>query len=66
MKLPSTNGLCKIRGKKTSGIGLLACTLDEVRVSNVARSHAWIATQFSNQWSPSRFYTIGASQVAAQ
>jgi hypothetical protein len=24
MKLPSTNGLCKIRGKKTSGIGLAA------------------------------------------
>ena len=63
MGLPLTLGAESISGTVA---GLLACTLDEVRVSNVARSHAWIATQFSNQWSPSRFYTIGASQVAAQ
>jgi hypothetical protein len=31
MKLPSTNGLCKIRGKKTSGIGLQPANPSEAR-----------------------------------
>ena len=63
MGLPLTLGAESISGTVA---GLLACTLDEVRVSNVARSDAWIATQFRNQFSPGSFYTVGASQVAPQ
>ncbi|MFX0167245.1 MAG: DUF2341 domain-containing protein [Candidatus Hodarchaeota archaeon] len=33
--------------------------LDEVRVSNTARSAYWIATEFNNQNDPSSFYSIG-------
>ncbi len=33
--------------------------LDELRMSNVARSSAWIATEFTNQVAPAAFYTIG-------
>jgi hypothetical protein len=33
--------------------------LDEVRVSNVARTASWIATEYNNQGSPSTFVTIG-------
>jgi outer membrane protein assembly factor BamB len=33
--------------------------LDEVRVSNVARSPEWIATAYNNESSPSTFYTVG-------
>lgn len=32
--------------------------LDEVRVSNVARSADWIAAEYNNQSSPSTFYTL--------
>ena len=32
--------------------------LDEVKVSNVARSADWIATEYINQHSPSTFYTL--------
>ena len=32
--------------------------LDEVRVSNIARSLDWIATEYNNQSSPSAFYTV--------
>jgi RHS repeat-associated protein len=32
--------------------------LDEVNVSNIARSADWIATEYSNQSSPSTFYTL--------
>ncbi|OGH87465.1 MAG: hypothetical protein A3J93_02945 [Candidatus Magasanikbacteria bacterium RIFOXYC2_FULL_42_28] len=32
--------------------------MDEVRVSNVARSAGWILTEYNNQYSPSTFYSI--------
>jgi hypothetical protein len=37
-------------------------TIDEVRISNKARSAGWIATEYNNQSSPSTFYTFGGEQ----
>jgi hypothetical protein len=34
-------------------------TMDEVRISYVARSADWIKTEYNNQNSPSTFYTVG-------
>jgi hypothetical protein len=34
--------------------------LDEVRVSNIARSAGWISTEYRNQSAPATFYTVGA------
>ncbi len=34
--------------------------LDEIRVSNIARSADWIAAEYNNQKNPSTFYSIGA------
>ncbi|MBE3123082.1 MAG: DUF2341 domain-containing protein, partial [Thermoplasmata archaeon] len=36
--------------------------LDEVRVSNIARNAAWIATEYNNQVNPSLFYTVGPEE----
>jgi hypothetical protein len=36
--------------------------IDEVRVSNVARSSNWVNTEFNNQKDPSTFYTIGTEE----
>lgn len=36
-------------------------SIDEVRVSNIARSNGWITTEYNNQFSPSTFYTIGSA-----
>jgi hypothetical protein len=36
--------------------------IDEVRVSDVMRSAGWIQTQFSNQYNPSSFYSIGMEE----
>lgn len=33
--------------------------MDEIRVSNIARSADWIATEYNSQNSPSTFYTVG-------
>jgi hypothetical protein len=33
--------------------------MDEMRVSNIARSAGWIQTEYNNQNSPSTFYTVG-------
>ncbi|MFX1436466.1 MAG: LamG-like jellyroll fold domain-containing protein [Promethearchaeota archaeon] len=33
--------------------------IDEVRISNIARSAEWIATEYINQINPSSFYSIG-------
>jgi hypothetical protein len=34
--------------------------IDEVRISNIVRSAAWIQTEYNNQGNPSAFYTLGA------
>ncbi|MFW9877011.1 MAG: DUF2341 domain-containing protein, partial [Candidatus Thorarchaeota archaeon] len=34
--------------------------IDEARISNVARSNDWIATEYNNQYDPSSFYSIGS------
>ncbi len=34
--------------------------LDEIRISNVARSADWITAQYNNQSSPSAFYSLGS------
>lgn len=38
-------------------------TIDEYRLSNVARSADWIAAEYANQNSPSTFYSIGAETI---
>ncbi|MBV9406152.1 MAG: DUF2341 domain-containing protein [Acidobacteriaceae bacterium] len=43
-----------------SGFNFYTGSIDEVRVSNIARSSDWIATEFNNQSSPATFYTIGS------
>lgn len=37
-------------------------TIDEVRISNVARSENWINTSFNNQNDPSTFYSVGSQE----
>jgi hypothetical protein len=37
--------------------------LDEVRISNSARSSDWIATEFNNQNSPAGFYSVSAENA---
>jgi RHS repeat-associated protein len=37
--------------------------LDEVRISNSARSSDWIATEFNNQNSPATFYSVSAENA---
>ncbi|MFI5339006.1 MAG: DUF2341 domain-containing protein [Candidatus Methylomirabilales bacterium] len=41
----------------------VAGLLDEVRISNTARSAAWILTEYTNQSAPGAFYTVGAAQT---
>lgn len=36
--------------------------LDEVRLSNAARSPEWLITEYANQNSPASFYTVGAEE----
>ncbi|MEW6609747.1 MAG: DUF2341 domain-containing protein [bacterium] len=38
---------------------------DEVRISNIARSANWIATEYNNQNNPFGFYTIGIQQTSS-
>ena len=41
--------------------GYFAGSVDEVRVSQIARSADWIATEYNNEYSPSTFYSLGAA-----
>jgi hypothetical protein len=38
-------------------------TLDEIRVSNIARSADWIAAEYHNQSSPQTFYSVSWNQL---
>jgi hypothetical protein len=38
--------------------------MDEICISNTARSTEWIATQFNNQLSPNTFYAIGSEETS--
>jgi len=40
--------------------------IDEVRISNVARSSSWISTSYNNQNSPSTFYSVGSEEKVAE
>ena len=37
-------------------------SIDEVRISTITRSAAWIQTEYNNQSSPSAFYSVAAEQ----
>lgn len=41
--------------------GMYTGSMQEFRLSSVARSGAWIATEYANQNSPSTFYTVGST-----
>ncbi len=36
--------------------------IDEVRISSMARSEDWIATEYNNQYDPSSFYSVSSSK----
>ncbi|MFX1249928.1 MAG: DUF2341 domain-containing protein, partial [Promethearchaeota archaeon] len=36
---------------------------DEIRLSNIARSSDWIATEYNNQYDPDSFYSIGSEEI---
>jgi len=38
-------------------------SIDEVRISRIARSAGWIKTEYDNQNDPSTFYSLGAEQT---
>jgi hypothetical protein len=47
-----------------AGGGAPSASVDEVRISSVARSAAWIQAEYSNWYSPSTFYSVAASATA--
>jgi PGF-pre-PGF domain-containing protein len=50
-------------GQRGNGAGVVGY-LDEIRISDIARSADWIKTEYNNQNSPSTFYAVGAQVVA--
>ena len=42
-----------------TGINAINGIIDEVRISNIARSPEWISTSYANQNNPSTFLLIG-------
>jgi hypothetical protein len=45
-------------GRSQGGSPYFTGDIDEVRISNTARTAAWISTEYSNQNSPSTFYSV--------
>ncbi|MFW9957687.1 MAG: LamG-like jellyroll fold domain-containing protein, partial [Candidatus Odinarchaeota archaeon] len=51
------------RSDNLGGTSYLDAIVDEVRISNVARSDAWIKTQYNNQRNPELFLTISEQAI---
>ncbi len=53
-----TNSGSTLEGDSLDGI------IDELQISNVARSAAWVAAQYNNQSAPGSFYAVGSETPA--
>ncbi|MFX1416246.1 MAG: DUF2341 domain-containing protein, partial [Promethearchaeota archaeon] len=51
------------RSDNPGGTSWFDSVVDEVRISNVARSESWIYTQYSNQKNPGQFLTVGEERA---
>ncbi|MEO8876627.1 MAG: LamG-like jellyroll fold domain-containing protein, partial [Polyangiaceae bacterium] len=63
----NTTGTGGYLGNAPAGFGVnmgAHAMVDEVRISNVARTPQWIATEFANQNGPGAFYAVGGEQRA--
>jgi hypothetical protein len=49
-----------IIGSHASLSAFIAGSIDEVQVSNIARSTSWILTEYNNQANPGTFYSVGS------
>src|SRR5438093_984238 len=56
---PGTSGNIGSRGSTLYFKGIM----DEVRVSNAARTAQWISTSYNSQSSPSTFYSVGTEET---
>lgn len=59
----SNNGFGPRIGMSVNNTGDFNGQIDEVRLSSVARSADWIATEYANQNVPTTFYSVGSQQV---
>ncbi|MHA2274312.1 MAG: DUF2341 domain-containing protein [Candidatus Kariarchaeaceae archaeon] len=48
-----------------SGGRLLNGSLDEIKLSSIARSSDWLATEYNNQFDPLNFYTVGIEEITS-
>lgn len=55
-------GTVNLRIGSRSGTGYFDGIIDEVRISTVERSSAWVQTEFNNQNDPSSFLTLGSEE----
>lgn len=61
---PTTTNMFKIGTRWNNTVNRsMNGLLDEIRVSNTARSADWIATEYANQNTPSTFYSVGTVQT---
>ncbi|MFX0182648.1 MAG: DUF2341 domain-containing protein [Candidatus Hodarchaeota archaeon] len=65
VKIGSSSGniLADLNDDDSSKTNCLNGLIDEMRISPIARSTAWIQTEFSNQFDPNRFYSISTEQT---
>ena len=58
----ATNNQPLIIGSALAATTRFHGSIDEVRISNVARSSAWLETSYNNQNTPSTFFSLGSEE----
>ncbi len=59
---PTSNTSPTVIGTRGDSSSFYKGVIDEVRISNAARSDAWVSASYANENSPSTFYSMGSEQ----
>ncbi|VVB59257.1 Concanavalin A-like lectin/glucanases superfamily protein [uncultured archaeon] len=62
-KVTPSNGSVNLGLTKYWGDNYYGGSLDEVRISNIARNNSWLSTSYKNQNNPESFISIGSEEL---
>jgi hypothetical protein len=62
VNLPTVSGATSYFGTYQGSSEFTTGLIDEIRISNIARTAAWVNTEYNNQYSPATFYSIDSPE----
>lgn len=61
--IPTDSGTLTLAGPNSASGQYFTGTIDEIRVSNIARDANWVSIEYTNQYTPQSFYSITSEET---